>query len=89
LTISPLVLSADSGHTELIPPTAQFIKGDIRNKQDLESCFSNNKIDVVFHFCASIEVAESVSDPLKYYENNVGGTINLLQAMQKHGTKVF
>lgn len=77
-----------TGHKELIPASAEFIQGDIRSKIDLEKAFSVHKIDVVFHFCASIEVAESVANPLKYYENNVAGTITLLQIMQKYNTKV-
>lgn len=40
------------------------------------------------HFCASIEVGESVQDPLSYFDNNVVGTVYLLQAMVKHGVKV-
>jgi UDP-glucose 4-epimerase len=43
----------------------------------------------VFHFCAWIEVGESCKDPLKYYENNVSGTIKLLQAMQSYNSKYF
>jgi UDP-glucose 4-epimerase len=40
------------------------------------------------HLCASISVGDSVKDPLGYYENNVSGTVTLLQAMVKHETKV-
>jgi UDP-glucose 4-epimerase len=77
------------GHREAVPPTAQLEIGDIRNKNDLESVFTRYKIDAVFHFSASIEVGESCIDPLKYYENNVGGTITLLQTMQKFQCKYF
>jgi UDP-glucose 4-epimerase len=55
----------------------------------LQTTFARHKPDVVFHFCASIEVSESVVDPLKYYDNNVSGTINLLKVMQLHNTKYF
>jgi UDP-glucose 4-epimerase len=65
--------SAYKGHKECVPETAKFVQGDIRSKDDLEALFSANPIDAVFHFCASIEVGESVVDPLKYYENNVAG----------------
>lgn len=77
------------GHSSAVPAEIAFEKGDLRSKQDLESVFSTHKPDVVFHFCASIEVGESCIDPLKYYENNLVGTIYLLQAMQKHGAKYF
>jgi UDP-glucose 4-epimerase len=55
----------------------------------LERIFSKHKPVTVFHFCAWIEVGESCQDPLKYFENNVSGTISLLQAMQKHESKYF
>ncbi|KAI8928491.1 hypothetical protein BC831DRAFT_448135 [Entophlyctis helioformis] len=77
------------GHTSAIPKSVAFEKGDIRNKDDLERVFSKHKPVAVFHFSASIEVGESCVDPLKYYENNVSGTVTLLQAMQKHGSKYF
>ncbi|KAJ2999395.1 hypothetical protein HDV02_003013 [Globomyces sp. JEL0801] len=76
------------GHREAVPSTAKFEQGDIRNKDDLERVFSTHKPEAVFHFCASIEVGESCVDPLKYYENNVSGTVTLLQAMQKYKAKV-
>jgi UDP-glucose 4-epimerase len=63
-----------------------FEKLDIRDKQALKEFVSKNKdIDAVIHFAASKAVGESVEKPLKYYENNVGGTVNLLEAMQENG----
>ncbi len=63
-----------------------FEKLDIRDKQALKAFVSNHKdIDAVIHFAASKAVGESVEKPLKYYENNVGGTVNLLEAMQENG----
>ncbi|KAI8819247.1 uncharacterized protein EV422DRAFT_122736 [Fimicolochytrium jonesii] len=78
-----------TGHTQSIPKGVAFEQGDIRDKAFLETVFSKHVPDAVFHFSASIEVAQSVADPLSYYENNVSGTITLLQAMQKHKTKYF
>lgn len=61
-----------------------FVEGDIRNKADLDSLFkSYSSIEAVIHFAAFKAVGESVQKPLAYYENNVGGTVNLLEAMQK------
>ena len=77
------------GHKEAIGSDITLEVGDIRNKGDLERVFTAHHPDAVFHFSASIEVAESCQDPLKYYENNVAGTITLLQTMQKYKTKVF
>ena len=67
------------GHVEAVPSTVKLEIGDIRNELELERVFSKYKPEACFHFSASIEVAESVVDPLKYYENNVGGTITLLK----------
>ncbi len=62
----------------------KFIKGDLCNLSDCQKLFKNNRIDAVLHFAAKIVVPESVSKPLLYYRNNVGGTLNLLLAMQEH-----
>ncbi|KAH6567629.1 hypothetical protein BASA50_008245 [Batrachochytrium salamandrivorans] len=77
------------GHSVAVPAGIKLVRGDIRNQDDLESIFLSFKPDAVFHFSASIEVGESCADPLKYYDNNVCGTVKLLQVMQKHGTKFF
>jgi UDP-glucose 4-epimerase len=62
-----------------------FIEGDMRDKKMLDSVFqSHPDIEAVVHFAAYKAVGESVADPLKYYENNLGGTVNLLQAMKQH-----
>ncbi|KAJ3142789.1 hypothetical protein HDU89_000250 [Geranomyces variabilis] len=78
-----------TGHTAAIPKGVGFEQGDIRDAAFLEQVFSKHKPDAVFHFSASIEVAASCADPLAYYENNVCGTVTLLQTMQKHKTKYF
>ncbi|KAL2920304.1 hypothetical protein HK105_200377 [Polyrhizophydium stewartii] len=77
------------GHAAAVPAGVKLERGDIRNKDDLERVFASFKPEAVFHFAAWIEVGESCSDPLKYYENNVCGTVTLLQAVQRHGTKYF
>lgn len=64
-----------------------FIQGDIRDKVFLDNLFSNISFDSVIHFAGLKAVGESVNEPLSYYENNVLGTINLLNAMQKVGLK--
>ncbi len=62
-----------------------FIKADIRNKEALHDVFEKHPdIKAVIHFAAYKAVGESVENPLAYYENNVGGTANLVEAMQKH-----
>lgn len=65
-----------------------FIKADIRDKQALNEVFVKHpEIKAVIHFAAYKAVGESVEKPLAYYENNVGGTANLVEAMQKHGVQ--
>lgn len=56
---------------------------DLRDAQAVAEVFSSHHFDAVIHFAGLKAVGESVEQPLRYYENNVGGTINLLQCMQK------
>ena len=65
---------------------ADFIKGDLKNIEDIEQIFKkHNDISAVVHFAAYSQVAESVKDPQKYYYNNVFGTMNLLKVMLQEG----
>ncbi len=64
-----------------------FIKGDLKNPNDIKSVFEKYKIDAVIHFAAYSQVAESVKNPRKYYINNVYGTLNLLNAMIDYDVK--
>lgn len=68
---------------------SRFIKGDIKDKNALDTLFKSYKIDAVMHFAALIQVGESVIDPLKYYEHNVSYTLNILNSMKEHGVKNF
>ena len=65
-----------------VKPT--FHKVNLLDKPALEEVFEKGKFDLVMHFAGMKAVAESVENPLTYYENNVGGTINLLRFMKKH-----
>ncbi len=65
--------------------TIDFHKIDIRDAAALEKVFSNKTIEAVIHFAGLKAVGESVEKPLLYYENNVGGTVTLLEVMAKHG----
>lgn len=68
-----------------------FILGDVRDSALLDAVFSNNEIGSVIHFAGLKAVGESVTMPLEYYQNNVTGTLNLLEAMERAGvdTLVF
>lgn len=72
---------------EITGKTFPIIEGDIRDKELLDQLFTNYKIDAVMHFAGLKAVGESVENPLIYYDNNVKGTIELLQAMQRHHVK--
>lgn len=61
----------------------RFVTGNLLNKADLRQLFAAQKFDGVVHFAAFIEAGESVREPLKYYENNVVGSLNLLEAMRE------
>lgn len=74
------------GHEEAVL-TPNFEKADLLNKESLDKVFTKYKIDAVVHFAAYTYVGESVENPQKYFENNVVGTLNLLEAMLKHGVK--
>ena len=74
-----------TGFEEAIHPSAKFYKGDIRDKDFLDTVFSKEKIDGVIHFAASSQVGESMKNPLKYYNNNLCGTEILLESMIEHG----
>lgn len=75
------------GHKEAVHPEAKLYIGDLRDGEFLDNVFSENKIDAVIDFAAFSLVGESVSEPLKYFENNVYGTISLLEAMVKANVK--
>lgn len=62
-------------------------EADLLNKELLEEVFSQNEINSVIHFAGLKAVGESVSSPLKYYQNNINGTVNLCEVMKKHNVK--
>lgn len=81
-----------TGHIETINDLKKikefdFIKGDLKNIQDINYVFKNTDIDAVIHFAAYSQVNESIKNPKKYYENNVLGGINLLNSMVENNVK--
>lgn len=66
---------------------AKFYQADIRDKEALQKIFDNEKIDSCIHFAGLKAVGESVQKPLMYYENNIGGTITLLEVMKENNVK--
>ncbi len=76
-----------TGHKEAIHEEALFYEGDIRDKEFMLSVFKKEGITGVVHFAASSLVGESVTNPLKYFNNNVHGTQITLEVMQELGVK--
>jgi UDP-glucose 4-epimerase len=63
----------------------ELLEADLLDPESLERAFAGRRFDAVMHFCARSLVGESMTDPYGYYASNVGGTLNLLQAMRRHG----
>lgn len=76
-----------TGKKENLHKDAVFIEGDLADENLLRDIFGANKIEAVFHMAASLEVEESVKFPGKYFQNNVGNTIKLLNTMSEFGVK--
>lgn len=68
---------------QLTRKSLTFIEGDIRNSQLLDQVFQQNSIDAVIHFAGLKAVGESQQIPLAYFDNNIAGSISLVQAMQR------
>ena len=66
-----------------------FHQIDLLDREKLDEVFKNGNFDAVIHFAGLKAAPESVGKPLEYYRNNITGTVNLLQAMQKYGVNEF
>ncbi len=64
-------------------------QGDVRDADLLDRVFADQPIDAVIHFAGLKAVGESVEKPLEYYDNNVSGTLVLLQSMRRAGVKTY
>lgn len=86
----PVVLDdLSTGNVKTVTDGCTFYKGDLGDETLLDSIFSKEKIDLVMHFAAKIQVGESVRRPDLYYQNNVAKVVTLLDAMLKNGCKNF
>jgi UDP-glucose-4-epimerase len=75
-----------TGFADAVPPGATFVKGTLR---DCAAEVLSDDIEAVLHFAAKSLVGESVADPAKYWSNNLGGTISLLEAMREIGVRTI
>ncbi len=65
----------------------EFFEADVRDAQALDQVFGGRQFDAVVHFAGLKAVGESVAQPLRYYDNNVAGTVMLCEAMERHGVR--
>ncbi|NIM19024.1 MAG: UDP-glucose 4-epimerase GalE [Candidatus Latescibacteria bacterium] len=75
-----------TGHRDAVPESCRFVEGDIRDESVLKKAFES-PMDAVLHFAAKSIVSESVSNPLDYFDNNIGGAVSLLKAMRDRDVK--
>ncbi len=78
----------NTGHRDAVPGECRFVEGDIRDSAALAGAIDSGT-DAVLHFAALSLVGESVQKPLAYYDNNVGGTITLLDVVRERGVDRF
>ncbi|MDR1448294.1 MAG: UDP-glucose 4-epimerase GalE [Candidatus Ancillula sp.] len=69
---------------QIIGKSIHFSEVDLTSSEDLDLVFKNNTFDAVIHFAGLKSVGESIKEPLKYYNNNISSTMNLLNSMHKH-----
>jgi UDP-glucose 4-epimerase len=74
------------GHRASLPKELPFYELDVRETDKVEQVLREHKIDCVMHFAALAYVGESVTEPLRYYDNNTGGTLSMLKAIERVGT---
>lgn len=81
-----IIDNLETGFAEAVHPEATFYQGDLRDRNFLDTVLGKEKdIDAVIHFAANSQVGESMTNPLKYYDNNLCGTKTLLEALVAHG----
>ncbi|MDR2429341.1 MAG: UDP-glucose 4-epimerase GalE [Puniceicoccales bacterium] len=86
----PVVLdNLSSGHREAVAIGTPFYHGDLGDQALVRQVLRREKIDIVMHFAAFIEVAESVAMPIRYYKNNVVKTLALLETMMEEDVRKF
>lgn len=77
----------ERGHREAVDPRAKLVVGDLRDAKAIREAMAEAKPDAVMHFAAYALVGESMQNPMMYFQNNVGGGLNLIDAMLGTGVK--
>jgi UDP-glucose 4-epimerase len=85
----PLVVldNLSTGHRDAVLPGVDFVRGDTADAPLIAELLRAKRVSAVIHFAAFSQVGESTADPLKYYANNVAGTVGLLRAMRDAGVE--
>jgi UDP-glucose 4-epimerase len=84
----PIVLdNLSHGHRQALLPGVPLLELDVRNSEGVYAALKSYSINCVMHFAALAHVGESVTEPLRYFDNNTGGTLSLLQAMERASIK--
>ncbi|NQS92570.1 MAG: UDP-glucose 4-epimerase GalE [Chloroflexi bacterium] len=78
-----------TGYRAAVPEGATFIQGDLGNTKDVAAALATDSFDAVMHFAAFIEAGESMINPPKFYQNNLGNSVTLIDAAVKAGVKRF
>lgn len=78
-----------TGHRKAVPAGAHFIQGDLLDEAALKSALSSQRFDTVFHFAAFIEAGESMTNPGKYFRNNLQASLQLIEASHKASIEKF
>ena len=77
------------GHRRAVPKDSEFVSADICNPGSLDEVFRNYSLDAVMHMAAETVVEFSMTDPRRYFQNNVVGGLNLLEVMRRHNVNKF
>jgi UDP-glucose 4-epimerase len=78
-----------TGHRAAVPKHAGFIQGDLEDETALTAALKSKSFDAVMHFAASTEAGESMQNPGKYFHNNLGNSLRLIENVQQAGIKFF
>jgi UDP-glucose 4-epimerase len=81
--------SLASGHRQAVPESATFIHADLADQDALDRALALGRFEAVMHFAASIEAGESMVDPGKYFQNNVGNSLRLIESAFQSGVRRF
>ena len=74
-----------AGHPQAVPASVPLVRARIHDRDAVHQLLVAHRADAVMHFAAWLNVGESVGKPLEYYQNNVAGTLSVLEAMRDAG----